>query len=156
VIGFAANVLLHGALCSSTCASPHMYAAMMMLTSCGVSVPRRLSVEGDVLSIKVENKAEAPAPNATPNAAADDGDFAMVSAEGEHGRDGANDGGGPANDGEGASGSADVKCARLPCSFLYPCRSLSSSCLNVRVSWSVSATLFKMLCSLASRFGCTL
>ena len=81
-----------------------------------LSIARRLSVEGDVLSIKVENK-EAPAPETAGAAAADDGDFAMVGAEGEHGPSTGADGGEGANDsGEGASGSADVKCARLPCS----------------------------------------
>ena len=82
-------------------------------------------MEGDVLSIKVERSktAEAPAPDTAGDAAADDGDFAMVGAEGgEHGQNCGADAGAP-DDGEGASGSADVKCACQPC---FPCQCISA------------------------------
>ncbi len=131
-----------------------MCAATMTLTLCFVSVACRLSVEGDVLSIKVENK-EAPVPDAAPNAAADDGDFAMVSAEGEHGPNGgANGSAEGANDGEGASVSAEVKCARLPFSSL-PCMPIRcSSYYDMYPRCPATATLFQVLCS--RLLGCLL
>ena len=71
----------------------------------------RLSVEGDVLSIKVENKTKTESP---PAAAAPDDyvDAAMTSDDGEPGPSAAGADGTGA-DGADANGSDDVKCAFL-------------------------------------------
>ena len=116
----------HGAACTCrqrVCAAPwrcvlvihaeldDMRVANAMLMLCGVA--GRLSVEGDVLSIKVE-KEEAPTADATSNPADDgfdDCDAAMTSAEGEHGQNGASRDGAVSG---GADGAGGVKCAFHP------------------------------------------